>query len=177
MIGITYPQKFVVQSAGGGGGGIGSPYGFGLGTMAFDPFFAPLIGPAALMNCYSPYGWARASYWSSCASVNPYYATYPGYYAGYYDPWGVGWIQTQGGGGSSAVPTGDGRVVNGRGYTQVRPLEPLPVIGGDNGSNWSGTSSSGSGSSGSSGVSSSGYSGGGGGGGGDRVAVPRFFGN
>jgi hypothetical protein len=184
MIGVTYPQKFVVQTAGGGGGGGLGGLGYGLGSLAFDPFFAPLIGPAALMNCYSPYGWARATYWSSCAAFDPYYLSYPGYYSGYYDPWHPIWIQTQNGGSGTPVePAGDGRVINGRGYTQVRPAEPLPVIGGG-GSNWSGQGAGGnggsSGSSGSSGVSSSGYSGGGGGGGGgggDRVAVPRPPGN
>jgi hypothetical protein len=62
--------------------------------------------------------------------------------------------------------------VNGRGYTQVRPVETtfsMPMGGGSNGTNNAGGGSSGTSSGG---VSGSGYSGGGSGGG-DRMAVPR----
>lgn len=179
MIGVTYPQKFAVDRLAAGGGSGYSGMGSGLG---YDPFFAPLMGPSVLMDCYSPFGWARSSYWNSCAGYSSYlYGAYGAYPYGYYDPWNTGWINVPslpGNGGGSPTPAGEGRVVNGRGYTQVRPIDTIPAVGGSNGS-WSGASSSGnsgSSSSGSSGVSSSGYSGGGAsssGGGGDRTAVPR----
>jgi len=174
MVGVTYPQKFVVDRVvAGGAAGIGGPIGGGV-----DPFaFAPMLGSVALSNCYAPLGWAMASYWSSCANLANAYGYFP---YGLYDPWGPGWVTIpggSGGGGVSPTPGAEGRVVNGRGYTQVRPAEPLPAVGSGGwtgASTQSGGGSSGSGSGGS-GVSSSGYSGGGssGGGGGDRVAVPR----
>lgn len=177
MIGVTYPEKFVVDRLYASGGPVGPWAGFGPGL---DPFlFGPMMfDPLSMMNCFSPLGWASSLYWTSCGrgfgfqNVNGPF--------GFFDPWNAGWVNIAGGGGVggggsvSAPPVGEGRVVNGRGYTQVRPVEPLPIIGGGN-SGWAGaSSSSGGGSSGSSGVSSSGYSGGGGGGGGgDRMAVPR----
>lgn len=178
MVGVTYPEKFVVDRlfAGGGPGSLGPIGGFGAGI---DPFLLGpmMIDPMGMMNCFSPLGWASSLYWASCGrgfntafTLNPY---------GLYDPWNAGWVNINGnttGGNVSASPVGEGRVVNGRGYTQVRPVEPVPFIGGA-GDSYSGTSSNAgnsSGNSGSSGVSSSGYSGGGGGGGGgDRMAVPR----
>lgn len=172
MVGLTYPERFVVQRA-----AAAPAPAFGSGAFGWDPFFAPLVGPAALYQCYSPYGWASSSYWSDCASYNrAMFVGYPGYYAGYWDPYGPAWVLTQGGGSTSPpAPQAEGRVVNGRGYTQVRPVEALPVAGGGASSGVTSSGSS-SGSSGSnpSGVSSGGYSGGGGStGGGERVAVPR----
>lgn len=181
MIGVTYPHKFVVDRllAGGGGFAGGGGGGFGGGPIGFDPFFpGAATGMMGMMNCYAPLGWASSLYWTSCGGgygflngLNPY---------GLYDPWNAGWVNLSGGGSGgsgTASPGVEGRVVNGRGYTQVRPVEVLPAIGGGS---WSGASSTGdggnsSGSGGSSGVSSSGYSGGGGGGGGggERTAVPR----
>ncbi|MGE3473976.1 MAG: hypothetical protein AB7O28_26785 [Vicinamibacterales bacterium] len=172
MVGLTYPSRFVVQRA------AAAPLpGFGSGAFGWDPFFAPLVGPAALYQCYAPYGWASSAYWSDCAGYNrAMFTGYPGYYAGYWDPYGPAWVLTQpGGGGGTPLPQAAGRVVNGRGYTQVRPVEALPLAGGggSSGATSSGTSSGSSGSN-SSGVSSGGYSGGGtSSGGGDRVAVPR----
>jgi len=174
MVGLTYPARFEVRRAASGGWGGG---GLGMASMA-DPFFSPIIGPAALFNCYSNYGWAAANYWGNCAGYDPRMMTmFPGYYDGYFGAFGPGWIVTQPGMGA-AGPTApmespaEGRLVNGRGYTQVRPIEATSGFNSD-GSRTSGMGSSGdSGSSGSAGVSGSGYSGGGGGGG-DRMAVPR----
>ena len=81
------------------------------------------------------------------------------------------------------TPAAEGRVVNGRGYTQVRPrdAEPSPGRSGNvgNGAAYDGGGSSSSGG-GTSGVSSQGYSGGSSSGGsssggdsGARTAVPR----
>jgi hypothetical protein len=87
-------------------------------------------------------------------------------------------------------PDANGRVINGEGYTRVRPRDADPIrvnAGGgtiDRSGSGSGDSASGSGSGGSNnggGVSTGGYSGGGSGGassgggsgGGGRTAVPR----
>ena len=179
MVGLTYPARFEVRRAASGGWGGG---GLGMTSMA-DPFFSPLIGPAALFNCYSSYGWAAANYWGSCSGYDPRLMTmFPGYYNGYYGAFGPGWIVTQpgigvGGPTTPLEPAAEGRLVNGRGYTQVRPIETTSGFNSDGsrnsgmGSNGSSGNSGSSGSSGSAGVSGSGYSGGGGGG--DRMAVPR----
>lgn len=176
MVGVTYPAKFQVERAVGGGGWAGS--GAGINMMA-DPFFTPIVGPAALFNCYAAYGWAASSYWGNCSGYDPrMYAMFPGYYYGYWGAFGPDWVVTQpgvGGGVTPPQPQPEGRVVNGRGYTQVRPIETtfsMPGDGGSNGTTSTGNTSSGT-SSGSSGVSGSGYSGGFSGGGGDRTAVPR----
>lgn len=179
MVATTFPSRFTLSSNGpsmsvsAGGGGV-------------DPFYAPIIGPASLYGCYGPYGWATASYWSMC---DPYsgsiYSTRYGYgglpygYTGYYgDPWYYGYWYVPG---NSTIGTGTGetpaaapvgRVVNGRGYTQIHPVDTTPSAAFSNGGGGTNsTSSSGGGNSGG-GASPSGYSGGGGGGG-DRTAVPR----
>lgn len=176
MVGLSYPSKFVVDRA-----SVGSISSGGFGLPTSDPFFSPIVGPAALYNCYAPYAWAANSYWSNCGSMDPYYyARYPGYYSGYWGAYGPDWINMNTAGApGTALPTnnGEARLVNGRGYTQVRPIETTAGFNGSNGSmsnggdSGSGGSNAGSGS----GVSGSGYSGGGGfsGGGGDRTAVPR----
>ena len=108
-----------------------------------------------------------------------------GYY-GYNNYYNNGWVNVGAlppgtGGGSVIDPQGDGRVVNGRGYTQVRSRESEPSSprnsGGANGSaagwsgNGAGAASSGGYSQGSSGSGSSGTSSGGDSG--ARTAVPR----
>ncbi|MGE0360195.1 MAG: hypothetical protein AB7H93_18345 [Vicinamibacterales bacterium] len=169
MVGLTYPNHFVVRS----GGGSADSGGYAGG--AFDPFFAPIVGAAAMYGCYSPYGWAAAGYFGNCGMMSPYLLGYgPGYWNGYYNSsWWVanGPVNPAGGGGPA--PQAEGRVVNGRGYTQVTPVDATNAGSGGawNGGN-GGTSSSNSG--GSSGVSSGGYSGGGmSGGDGGRMAMPR----
>jgi uncharacterized membrane protein YgcG len=123
-----------------------------------------------------------AGYWSNCAGFDPnYYSRYPGYYSGYWGAYGSDWIVTNGnvsGGAGVTAPTAtEGRLVNGRGYTQVRPVDT--TYGSADQIAASGGQSNGGQSSGSSGGSVSsggGYSGGGGtttSGGGDRTAVPR----
>ncbi len=173
MVGLTYPSHFVIKSGGGSTAGL-------MASGAYDPFFSPIIGPAVYYGCYSPYAWAASSYWRDCGSMSPYLLGYgPGYYYGYYGydyPWVVipGGGTGSGGGGGEVVVQPEGRVVNGRGYTQVTPVE-TSIGGGNGGGRSSGLNSDGGSSSGgSSGVSSGGYSGGGGGGGdGGRMAMPR----
>ncbi len=111
---------------------------------------------------YSPFGYR------SCGYYDPYYYRGPGVII--MEPGGVG----------AAEPSGDGRVVDGSGYTRIRRNEPAPATrAGTNGDGGWGTSSTGASSSGSgsgsgtSGVSSGGYSGGGASGGSGRTAVPR----
>jgi hypothetical protein len=119
---------------------------------------------------YSPYGYDYYGY-------NRYYGN------GAYGGWiGVGAVPPGTGSGIVVEPQGDGRAVNGRGYTQVRNRESEPsprVNSGSNGSaaGWSGNNggaSSGGYSQG--GSSNSGSGGGGSSSGGDsgaRVAVPK----
>jgi uncharacterized membrane protein YgcG len=169
MVALTYPAKFVVQP---GGGGFADSM---VATGGYDPFFAPILGPASLYGCYSPYAWAASRYSDYCGGWNPYLMGYgPGFYNGFYGPYNSQWVITDVGSGGGVVtpPQGEGRVVNGRGYTQITPVD-TSVGTFNNGGSSGGMSTAGSGSgsgSGSSGVSSGGYSGGGDGG---RMAMPR----
>jgi hypothetical protein len=141
------------------------------------------------MDCYSPYGYGYRSYYSMCGAglYSPFGYNYYGYNNyrynyGYYGGWvDVGAFQTVIGA-TTVEPQPEGRVVNGRGYTQIRnrESEPSPRISdGGNGGGWSGSGggvSSGGYSTGSSNSGSSGGGGGGSTGGGDsgaRVAVPK----
>ena len=185
MIALTYPKRFVVQRA---GGGSYAPSGISTGGGWYDPFMSPMSYSSMMFDCY---GMGYRSYYSSCGSYyTPYaygyngYNGYNGYYGGSYPGYGGGggWVVVDSTPGTAVATATEGRVVNGRGYTQVRPrdAEPSPIRSGnvsngaahDNG----GSSSSGNGGSG---VSSQGYSNGSGsssGSGSDsgaRTAVPR----
>jgi hypothetical protein len=188
MVALTYPSKFVVERR----GGSSSAAGITTGTGWFDPFMPGLMGQSAL-DCYSPYGYGYRSYYSMCGaglySAYGYDAYGYGYNRyrygnyGYYGDWvNLNQFPSVIGSGNPAEPQGEGRVVNGRGYTQIRnrESEPSPRISGSgNGGGWNGSGGGGVSSGGySSGSSSSGSSGGGGGSssGGDsgaRVAVPK----
>ena len=187
MVALTYPKRFVVQRRGGGS----LPTGIMTGTGWFDPLMAPIL-MGNLADCYSPYGYGYRSYYSMCRGMmyspfeygwNYYGGYHPLYSSGYYGSGYYGsWIDVTG------VPTGtgviaaqsDGRVIAGRGFTQIRSRDAEPVPrsnAGGNGGGWSaagGGTSSGNGFS--SGSSSGGSSGGGASSGGDsgaRVAVPK----
>ena len=181
MIGLTYPERFVVERR--GSGMASAPVGISMGGGYYDPFMSPIMFGSMYADCYGSGGYGYRSYYSSCGLYSPYASYYPYYYGGYgysFPPPG-GWVIGDNGTGTG-TPAVEGRVVNGRGYTQVRPREsePAPVRtsgnGNSNGSSagWSG------GNTGSSGVSSQGYSGGSSGGSagssgdsGARTAVPR----
>lgn len=160
MVALSFPKRFVVDRAGSGSGG-GGWGGGSWGMSGFDmwPLFAQ---PYLYSSYYSPFGYRN---WGAYDS---YYFQGPGFIV--VDP-----------GPQPVQPSGDGRVVDGHGYTRVRRNDPQPAQRsntGRDGSNGTSTASSsgassGSSSSGSSGVSSSGYSGGGGAGGGERTAQPR----
>lgn len=185
MIGIAFPQRFVVERR--GSYGSSAPVGISMGGGLYDPFMAPLYS-GMYMDC-SSYGYR--SYYSLCGMYSPYYSSAYGYgglydyggpygYGGYYYP--GGWVTVNPGNIGDTTPQVEGRVVNGRGYTQVRPrdAEPAPIRTGNNGNGssagYSGASSGGVSSQGYSGGSSSGSSSGSSGSSGDaggRTAVPR----
>ncbi len=173
MVAVAYPEKFVVERSAGTDrgwlpplyvddpfsfGGFGYPlWGSSLALYDFNPYF------------YSPYGY---SYYNR---YDPRFG-YPGsvYVVG---PGGGGGS----GGGVQASPSGTARAVDGRGYTQVRPRDPVqtdeaqgsrrPASAGTSSSSSSAAPASSGGSASPSGASSGGSSGGGDGGG--RTAVPR----
>lgn len=165
MVALSFPERFVVERpvarySGGGGSSWWTPMGYDdlwpyfATPYAFSPFYS---------SYYAPFGYR---YWGY---VNPFYYSAPGYVV----------IDPGSGGNPSPQPSGEGRVVDGRGYTRVRRSDPEPVIPrtGRNGDGYSTTSSGqssdgGSNRGSSSGASSSGYSGGSSGSG-DRTAQPR----
>lgn len=173
MVALSYPDRFVVErrraDAATGTAFADDPFfsawAFGYPTWFDYGFYSPLYGP------YSPY------YYS------PFYSYLPWYYPPYYGGGGVIIIGDGdgsgggGGGGGGIQPSGRGRVVDGVGYTRVRPREAEPTPHASSGGSVStasssgGSSSSGGGGSVSSGGFSSGGSGGGDGGG--RTAQPR----
>lgn len=183
MIALTYPQRFVVQRA---GGSSYAPSGISMGGGWYDPFMSPLAF-SSMSDCNSMYGMGYRSYYTGCGSMYaPYGYGYNGYnnnfYPGY-STYGGGWVALDPNAVSPSNQGTEGRVVNGRGYTQVRQreAEPSPVRSGNvgNGAAYDGGGSSSSGG-GTSGVSSQGYSGSGtsgsgssGGDSGARTAVPR----
>lgn len=156
MVAQTFPKQFQVKRRGGGSSsGSWAGYGgVGWDWFGFDPYY----------SYYAPVGYG---YWNRFGDY-------------YYGP-GQGVIIVPGDGGSAAPSGEHGRVINGGGYTQVSPRDPV-VTGnagtrgrstGDGVSGASGGSSSGGFSGDSGGVSSGGYSSGGGGGDSGRSAVPR----
>jgi hypothetical protein len=143
----SFPSKFVVERNTSGGGS--------WGMSGFDSMWPYYSDPFFYTSYYAPFGYR---YWGS---YDPYYFQGPGFVVVNPQP---------------VQPDSNGRVVDGRGYTRVRPNVPTPASG----SGWTGASEASGGSSGSSGsggsVSGSGYSSGGsggGGGGGARTAVSR----
>lgn len=177
MIALSYPDRFIVERTARTDFVppvpmfdddpflLGWSFGYPVWSDLYG-FYSPLYGP------YSPYFFSPFSY---------YYLRgyYPGYYGGGYPI-----VVDPGGGGGGSIPpvrpSGAGRVVDGSGYTRVRPREVDPTPsprGASAGIASSGSPSTPSGSSGGNGgsVSTQGFSGGGGGGGGDtgRTAQPR----
>ena len=176
MVALTFPKRFIVERAGGS-----APLGVSTGMGWYDPFMSPMM-TGAYGNCYTDRYYGYRSYYNMCGS---YYSAYGyGYYPGQFQNYnyigsGGGWVAVDP---NPTIPeSGSGRVVNGRGYTQIRERSPEPGPSrGNNGGNgtasgWSGNSgggaSSGGYSSGSSGSSGSG--GGSSSGGGERTAVAR----
>jgi hypothetical protein len=164
MVAMSFPQKFVVERrlpASGPGSPFPGGYGYGPDAWGWGPVagWGYFAHPWYYSSYYSPFGYNNWGYY------DPYYYGQPGI------------VIINPGGGTTPEPSGAGRVVDGQGYTRIRPNVPDPQRAVNGGSGWNGGSSSSSGSnSGSSSggaVSTGGYSSGGSGGGGDRVAVPR----
>lgn len=172
MVALTFPKRFVVERAGGG-----APIGVSTGMGWYDPFMSQ--GPYS--NCYQDRYYGYRSYYNMCGSYySPFGAYYPYQYQDYnYLYPGGGWVAVDPD--PEPVASGNGRVVNGRGYTQIRERSPEPspnrTSNGGNGTaagySGGGGVSSGGYSSGSSGGSSSGGGGGSSSGGGGRTAVAR----
>jgi hypothetical protein len=142
MVALTFPEKFVVERNASAGGS--------WGAGGFDPMWPYITDPFFYTSYYAPFGYR---YW------------------GYYDPFyfqGPGFVTVRPD--LSPRPSGDGRVVDGRGYTRVRRNDPDTTS--SSGGAWTSGDRSGGGGSSGGGVSSSGYSGGSGGSGG-RTAQPR----
>ena len=172
MVALSYPDRFVVERSASVDRArapiIDDP--FMLGWAFGYPIWSDVYGLySPLYGAFSPYYYSPFAY--------PYYRPYYGYGYGY------GYVIDPGGGGGGAIPdqpSGRGRVVDGQGYTRVRPRESEPVAtrngGGSTASSTGGgggSSSSSGGSSGGSSASPAGFSSGGGGDGGGRTAQPR----
>jgi hypothetical protein len=186
MVALSYPDRFVVDRNTSTDRAqtviiddpfmLGWAFGYPVWSDVYG-FHSPRYG-----NC-SPYYYSPFAY-QCMQSYYPFYGY--GYGNGYYpiDGGGIG-----GGGGGSVPdrPSGAGRVVDGQGYTRVRPRDSEPASastvgvsgsgsrsgGGSGGTVSSQGFSNGGSSSGSSGGSSGGGSGGGSGGDGGRTAQPR----
>ena len=178
MVALTFPDRFIVERA----AGSSMPVGVSTGGGWYDPFMSPMWS-GQYANCYSANGYyGYRSYYNSCGphyygynTFSPYQSYYP-YYDSYYPG---NWVPV-GNVGDVTTPSGEGRVVNGRGYTQIRERSPEPTVStrGNNGGNgtasgWSGNSGGGVSSGGYSSGSSGGSSGGSSSGGGERTAVAR----
>jgi hypothetical protein len=168
MVAVAYPEKFVVERSAGTDRGwlpplyIDDPFTFGA-------FGYPLWGSSLALYDFNPYFYSPYGY-SFYNRYDPRFG-YPG---------SVFIVEPGGGpgGGVQARPSGTARAVDGRGYTQVRPREPVqteqaqgarrPASAGTSSGSSSPASSSSGGSASPAGASSGGSSDGGG-----RTAVPR----
>jgi hypothetical protein len=172
MIALSYPDRFVIERTARADRGPTT-------TLLDEPFFLgwafgyPMWSDA--FGFYSPY---YGRYYSQFYS--PFYSYLPWYDPGYFGGGSIIITDPGGGAGAPLQPSGAGRVVDGRGYTRVRPREAEPTTprssagslassSGGSGSSGSAPSSGGGGGS----VSSSGFSSGGSGGDGGRTAQPR----
>ena len=181
MVALSFPQRFIVERV-----ASSAPVGVTPGMGWYDPFMSPFYRDPMMSSCYTTGGYyGYRSYYNNCGyyygynTLSPYGSIYP-YYDNYYPG---GWVPVSNpGGGEVVTPTGQGRVINGQGYTQIRERSPEPTVprnssrGDGSAAGWSGAGSNGGGvSSGgySSGSSSGASSGGSSSGGGDRTAVAR----
>jgi hypothetical protein len=148
MVALSYPDRFVVERT----APIDRAYApivndpFMLGWAFGYPVWSDLYGfYSPLYGAYSPYYYSPFAY--------PYYRGYNPYYFG-----GGYYVDAGGGGGGVNVPdrpSGQGRVVDGHGYTRVRPRESEPAVAPRGGGGSTASSTGGGG-----GASSSGSSGG-----------------
>lgn len=150
MIALSFPNRFIVERRSAAGTGLGT-YPLGIGS-GFGYGYGSLYD---WPYYYAPFGYSLFNRYDT------YYYGARGYAVVDLTPLGP-------------QPSGQGRVIDGQGYTRVRSREPVGVAA-DGGSGGIGThGSSGGSSSGGGSVSGQGYSGGGSGGGdGGRTAVAR----
>ncbi len=186
MVALSYPDKFQVERR------------LEQSLDLYPPSFA-----GADWNGYVGFGYPYLSWYPEYYGNYRYYYSPFGYaYSGLYGPYSPYYGGSSSVGGGTATPpsadTGDGRAVNGIGYTRIRPRDAVPAEssggsssgsssggrstvssgggysqsgGGSSSSSGGGSSSSGGGSSSSGGGASGGSSGGSDGGG--RTAQPR----
>jgi hypothetical protein len=167
LVALSYPREFVVERASRPEPPLLANDPYLLGWAYASPFMAYSAGGFFYPNYYyTPFAYSYGG---------PYLGPY-----GYYDP-GLTVINVGPGGGSTEPqPSGTGRVVNGLGYTRVRPRESQPAQPATRGTS-GGVRAAGSGgqsaapaSGGGATASPQGYSGGGSNdGGGGRTAQPR----
>ena len=183
MVALTFPQRFIVERV-----ASSVPVGVTTGMGWYDPFMSPFYRDPLMSSACSSGYYGYRNYYNNCGYYYGYntfspYGSFNPYYDNYYTG---GWVAVNPntGGGDVVTATGQGRVINGQGYTQIRERSPEPSAprsssrGDGSASGWSGGSSNGGGvsSSGYSSGSSSGASSGGSsssGGGGERTAVAR----
>jgi hypothetical protein len=150
MVARAYPKRFEVRRSGSGG--------------SFGSFFDDIAWASPFDLLFDPYAFYYSPFGSYRQFVDPALYSIGGYVIVPAENNGV------------AQQSGNGRVVNGSGYTRVEPRQPAVVVGRTTGDSYDsgGSSSSGVSSPSSDGGSASpaGYSSGGGGGGG-QTAVPR----
>jgi hypothetical protein len=178
MIAMAYPDRFVVEPS--PRTDRGSLGGFFTGPFSYGFFGAPIWSSA-----YGLYDYGNPFFYSPFA-----YSYYGRYNPGLYSSGGIFVVDGGGGSGSTGPipiqPSGAGRVIDGLGYTRVRPRDSEPAqrtpgnatlrtnsSSGSSSPSSPAPSSSSDSSSGGSSVSSSGFSSGGGGGDTGRTAVPR----
>jgi hypothetical protein len=185
MVALTFPQRFIVERV-----ASSAPVGVTTGMGWYDPFMSPFYRDPmmSMSSCYSAGGYfGYRSYYNNCGYYYGYntfspYGSFNPYYDNYYTGGWVAVNPNNTGGGEIVTPTGQGRVINGQGYTQIRERSPEPSVprtssrGDGSASGWSGGGSSSGGgvsSGGYSSGSSSGASSGSSSGGGERTAVAR----
>lgn len=172
MVALSFPKRFVVERSSGG-------YSGGMGPM-WDPFasYNPIWPFFGMWPSYG-YGYEMGPFGNRFSYLSSMYSPFGFSSLGYYNPYyfgGPGVVAVAPGGSQGTLePSGDGRVINGEGYTRIRRVqpEPAPRTSFGDGSATNGGARAGSNPA-DGGVSSSGYSGGSSSGGsGERVAVPR----
>jgi hypothetical protein len=115
MIALSYPKHFVVERTNASAGPL-FPLGFD------EPFPYGFVSGWPLWS--DPFGSYASGFYYPAYYYSPFAYGYRGLYYGYGYPYG-GALDTGGNGGSggSIQPSGTGRVVNGVGYTRVRPRD------------------------------------------------------
>jgi hypothetical protein len=164
MVALSYPRHFIVERPDSRASAAFAPVDFGgaslFGAGPYPYYGAPWDSVYWSPYFYAPFGYA---YW---ASWGPYFP-----YGGYFPA--AGFLSID-----QADRSGDGRVIDGVGYTRIRTRDPVErgATGTSEGTSSGGSAIGGSSipwSGGGSGVSPGGYSGGGSGGDTGRTAQPR----